>query len=106
MAETLFVIPLTNEPQTFEVELSGRPLIMTNKWNQECSAWELSIQDANTLTNLISGLPIVTGIDLLYQFSHLGISGSLIAYTEGEELMPPTLDNLGEQGRLYYLVDQ
>ncbi|MBM4311869.1 MAG: hypothetical protein FJ119_13110 [Deltaproteobacteria bacterium] len=61
--------------------------------------------DAATETPLILNMPIVTGADLLRQFRYLGIPGSLISYTQGDENAPATLDNLGADANLYYIVD-
>lgn len=106
MARDLFRIPLVAEPQTFEISLSGRAFNMTSRWNPEMPAWTICLQDAVTLEPLIVCLPMVTGVDLLSQFRHLGIPGSLFAYTEGDELAPPTLTNLGIEAQLYYLTDE
>lgn len=105
MTEQLYKIPFVNVPQRFNIELAGRALIFENKWNAENSAWEISIYDGVTNAALILALPLVTGVDLLAQFRHLDISGSLIAYTDGDETAPPALDNLGNGSELYYLLE-
>ena len=105
MAEQVFKIPLTNRPQQFEIELSGRSLLMTSKWNGQQSAWEISIADSITNEPLVVCLPLVAGIDLLKQSEHIGIHGKLVCYTDGDQFAPPTLGNLGQEAALYYLVD-
>lgn len=105
MAEQLFKLPLNNSPQRFAIELSGIQLIMETKWNGESPAWEINIFDGLTQEPLITSMPLVSGADLLEQFEHKGIPGRLIVLTEGDELAPPTLDNLGVESELYYLVD-
>jgi hypothetical protein len=50
-------------------------------------------------------MPLVTGIDLLRQYRYLGIPGSMIVYTDGDPDAPPTLENLGNESNLYYVVD-
>lgn len=105
MAEQVFKIPLTNIPQRFEIELSGRSLLMTSQWNGQQSAWEISISDQITDEPLIVCLPLVTGVDLLKQFAHIGIPGQLVCYTDGDQFAPPTMENLGQEAALYYLVD-
>lgn len=105
MAEQLFKLPLKNTPQRFAIELAGKQLIMETKWNEEQPAWELNVYDGVTQEPLITSMPLVTGANLLEQFAHKGIPGQLIAYTEGDEFAPPTLDNLGVEAELYYLVD-
>lgn len=105
MAEQTFKLPLLNIQQIFDIELAGRSLTIETKWNEECPAWELNIFDGVTAAPLILSLPIVTGVDLLSQFSHIGIDGSIIAYTDGDDYAPPTLDNLGIDSNVFYLVD-
>lgn len=105
MAEQLYKIPLVNVPQRFNIELAGRPLTFESKWNGQHSAWEINIYDGLTEDPLILAFPLVTGVNLLAQFAHLGIDGQFIAYTDGNETAPPTLDNLGDGGNLYYLLE-
>lgn len=103
--EQLFVIPLTNVPQRFTIELAGAAYIIICKWNGEMPAWTLDIFDEVTSQPLIVNLPLVAGANLLEQFGHIGIPGKLLVYTDGDEFAPPTLDNLGQEANLYYLVD-
>lgn len=98
----LFVLPLTNVPQRFTIELSGVAYVMTCRWNGEMPAWVLDIEDEATAGALISNLPLVSGADLLSQFTHVGLPGRLFVYTDGNEFSPPTLDNLGQEANLYY----
>jgi hypothetical protein len=103
--EEIFVIPLTNVPQRFTIELSGIAYIIVCKWNGEMPAWTIDISDEVTGQPLIVNLPLVAGVNLLEQFKHVGIPGKLFVYTDGDEFAPPTLDNLGQEANLYYLVD-
>lgn len=105
MAEQTFEIPLTNVPQSFEIELAGRSLLFVNKWNGELGLWLLDITDSETEVALITSLPLVSGADLLAQLQHVGIPGKLIVYTDGDELSPPTETNLGTESKLYYVVE-
>jgi hypothetical protein len=97
----LFKLPLINVPQRFVIELDGRSLILNSKWNQEHLVWELDIYDNVTNQPLIMALPMVTGLDLLYQHQHL-IKGSIVCFTEGAGEVPPTLENLGTEGGIYF----
>lgn len=104
MAETLFVIPLENVPQDFNITLSGRQLRIVSKWNEFCG-WLIDVYDANTQEPRILAMPLVTGCDLLQQYAFIEPVGELIVYTEGDQYAPPTLDNLGTESNLYLLVD-
>lgn len=102
--DQVFIIPLTNIPQRFTIELSGKAYVVVCKWNGEMPAWTLDISDEVTNQPLIVNLPLVTGTDLLEQFPHIGIPGELYTTTDGDEYAPPTLENLGQEAHLYYLV--
>jgi hypothetical protein len=101
---TVLTIPLTNLPQTFAITLNGRDLVMTSRWNDTMQTWLLDLVDGVTSLPILLSLPLVTGVDLLAQFAHLGLTGQLIVYTDGQADAPPTLSNLGIDSNLYYLV--
>lgn len=103
MSETLYRIPLTNTPQTFDLELGARLLTITCRWNETSSVWMLDIADASTGEILTQSLPLVAGVDLLEQYAHLDIPGIMGVYTEGDPTAPPTYDNLGSASNLYFL---
>lgn len=106
MADQLFKIPLQNTPQVFDIELNERSFRMVCRWNPEMPAWTVCLLDGETQAPLVTCLPLVTGTDLLAQFQHLGIVGSLFVYVDGgagtEEI--PTLESLGKEANLYYYV--
>lgn len=101
----VFTIPLLNVPQRFTVELSGVSYILICKWNGEMPAWVLDIFDEVTQAPIIIDLPLVAGQNLLEQYGHLGIPGSLIVYTDGDQYASPTLENIGQEANLYYVAD-
>ena len=103
MAETVFKMPLTNVPQRFSMDIAGTTYTIVCRWN-EVIGWALDLIDAATDTSIIACLPIVTGCDLLTPFGYLNIGASLIAYTDGDQYEPPTLDNLGAESNLYILI--
>ena len=104
MADTIYKIPLTITPQTFDITLAGRALTLTCRWNEKSAIWMLDIADATTGEVLTQSLPLVAGVDLLEQYAHLGIPGMLGVYTEGNPTAPPTFENLGIDSNLYHLV--
>ena len=101
---TVLQIPLTNVPQTFDLTLNGRDLTLTSRWNAQMQTWLLDLLDGQTQVPLLMSLPLVTGVDLLAPFAHLGLTGQLIVSTDGDATAPPTLDTLGNASNLYYLV--
>lgn len=76
---------------------------LTLKWNQNSQCWILDITDVNSIP-ILTGIPLVTGADLLEQFEYLGIGGQLIAQTDNNIDAVPTFDNLGSTGHLYFVV--
>jgi hypothetical protein len=97
----IYLIPLSNVPQIFEINLSNVNYTLTVKWNDMASSWYLDIGD-DQQNPIACGLPFVTGADLLSQLEYLGIDGSLFVVTTGDPLAVPTLDNLGVDSNLYF----
>lgn len=106
MTLEVYRIPFSNEPQQFEITLNGFELIVIYRWNTEAECWMLDLTDAVTNASLIAGLPLVSGIDVLAQHEHLGLGGSLIIYTDGDETAIPTLTSLGDESNVYFVVDK
>lgn len=104
MAEQLFTLPLIATPQRFAIVLGGRSLVIVNKWN-ESAGWMLEIYDGLTDEPLIMAVPLVTGVNLLGQLGHIGIPGELYVLTGGDMDAVPTIDNLGIESIVYYLVE-
>lgn len=102
MALDVYVIPFSNQPQTFSCVLSGVGLQMTNRWNDKAGVWMVDIDRAADGQRLISGLPLVTGCDLLAQHRYLGLDGHIFCHNDGDSDDPPTYDNLGVNCFVYY----
>lgn len=101
--ETIFVylVPLTNIPQTFEINFAGTNYTMTVKWNDIAQSWYMDLSD-DQQNPLACGIPFITGADLLEQLEYLGVDGQLFVYTNGDDSAVPTLDNLGSNSNLYF----
>lgn len=97
-------IPLIPQPQRFSISLSGTSYIMLLIWNAVSACWILNISDNNNVA-IASGIPLVTGADLLEQLRYLGFVGSLITQTDGDINAVPTFSNLGAAGRLYWVTE-
>jgi hypothetical protein len=123
---TYYEIPTIASPQSFSITLAGVSYNMTIMYHNafanvtnapvgvatdngsnintnEIGGWILDIFDANN-SPIVCGIPLVTGIDLLYQYSYLNIGGSLVVATDGNPIIPPTFSNLGTSGHLYFVV--
>lgn len=101
----IYLIPLTNIPQTFVVTVGDQDLDLTFKWNDSQDAgWVMDIADDTTGLPIICGIPLITGADLLDQYDYLGIEGGLVVYTNGDPTAVPTLDNLGTDCNVYVVT--
>lgn len=103
---TTFIIPLANVPQKFDMALAGVNYTMTCRWNDAFEGgWVIDLADADSGAPIVAGIPLITGADCLAGLAYLGINGEMIVFTDGDELAPPTLLNLGVESNLYFLTD-
>lgn len=98
-----FEIPLINSPQTLTVQLGGKTYVLSLQWNIPNNSWTLNISTESNVP-ILSGIPLVTGADLLEQYGYLGLNGGLYAFTNGGPTLPPTFTNLGTLGHLYFVT--
>jgi hypothetical protein len=101
---TPFLIPLQSSNQVIQVTLAGVLYQFTIRWNDANQAWTLDIADSNG-NAIISGIPLVTGGDLLAPYGYLNFGGQLIVQTANDTNAVPTLANLGSAGNLYFVVN-
>lgn len=101
--QSIFLVPLTNVPQVFQIVLAGVTYLMTSKWNDADEAgWVLDIADEND-TPLACNIPLITGADCLEGLEYLGIQGELyVQSSAGDPAAIPTLNNLGVESNLYF----
>lgn len=100
----IYEIPLSPTPQTFSISISGVSYRMTLRYRNALEGgWILDIADANKMP-IVSGIPLVTGCDLLEQYKHLGLSFQLRVQTTDDPDAVPTFDNLGSSSKLYFVV--
>ncbi|RQR87730.1 MULTISPECIES: phage baseplate plug protein [unclassified Burkholderia] len=102
MAST-FEIPLTPVPQTFFVSLVGVQYQFTLQWRDTANGgWILDIADSSG-NPIVSGIPLVTGVNLLHQYLYLGLGFELWVQTDAADA-PPTYTNLGITSHLYAIT--
>jgi len=99
-----FPLPVSPSAQSFFVQLVNISYKITIRWNAVAIAWIMDIATQEEVP-LVSGIPIVTGVDLLAPYGYLGIGGGLIAITEGNQDAVPTFDNLGKGGDVFFVTD-
>ncbi len=105
MGLVLREIPLTPQPQTFRVTLVNVTYVWTIKWNQIAKLWVVDIDDQNN-KRILSGVPLVTGTNLLEQYGYLNFNFSMASFTDTDTAAPPTFDNLGSTSHLYVGVKE
>lgn len=104
---TPYLIPTVPQAQQLQITLGAVAYNLTFRWNVPNLSWMMDIADQDN--NLIlSGIPLVTGADLLSPFEYLEIGGSfdagqLRAQTSSNTFVPPTFVNLGTDGNLYWI---
>lgn len=100
---TYYEIPLSAEPQTFDIPINGTTYGLTVRWNVPNATWVINIADASG-NPIVSGIPMVTGADLLEQYGYLNFGFQLVAQTDNSPDSVPTYDNLGTTSHLYAIV--
>lgn len=97
-----YEIPLDPSPQQFTIALAGATYTITLSYREiDEGGWFIDLADANNVP-ILSGVPLVTGIDLLEQYGYLDIGGSLYVFSDGDALATPTADNIGTTAHLYF----
>lgn len=125
---TVFQIPLVASPQTFTITLAGVTYTMTLMYHSAYGAvsgapvgvdqdvptstidtndldgWATDIADASN-NPILCGIPLIPGIDLLYQYAYLGFGGSLVVSVDGNPDAVPDFVGLGTTGKLYFVTN-
>lgn len=102
---SFFTVPLQPQPQTMTILLSGITYTLTfNYRNIDQGGWVLDIGDSNNIP-IVTGVPLVTGANLLKQFAYLGFVGALWVQTLDDPDAVPTFQNLGSDGLLFYVTN-
>lgn len=100
---TYYEIPLSPQPQTFQIALVGTTYGFLVQWNVANASWVIDISDASG-NPIVSGIPMVTGCDLLDQFGYLSFGFALVAQTDNAPDTVPAFDNLGTTAHLYAIT--
>lgn len=96
-----FEIPLSPIPQVFAISLGGDDYRLTLQYRD---GWILDVAD-DLGQPLVSGIPLVTGLNLLGQYQHLGFAGGLRVTGAESPDDAPTSADLGRGAKLYWVAD-
>ncbi|MBK5145840.1 hypothetical protein I2494_19415 [Budviciaceae bacterium BWR-B9] len=99
---TINEIPLTPYNQKFNIALVGVVYKMRIVWR--ASFWCLDISD-NSDNPLVTGIPLVTGTNLLAQYAYLNFGFSLVIYCDVRGQENPTKTDLGTKSHLYVITE-
>lgn len=98
-----YEIPLSPNPQIFTITLAGIDYTVRIAWCTASQSWVIYFADSNN-TPILSGIPLVTGVDLFEQYGYLNLGGVLLAYTDNDLSAPPDFTNLGLTGHVLFVV--
>ncbi|MBD2816351.1 hypothetical protein ID850_16755 [Xenorhabdus sp. Flor] len=94
-------IPLQAENQQFDIQLGGVNYRMRLQW-RDCAGWVVDIMHPNSAP-IVTGVPLVFGVDILEQHRYLGFNGSLVFYCDNP-LDESKASMLGSGERLYFIT--
>lgn len=104
MNPQIFLLPLTNIPQQFNITLADKNYIMTVRWNDAPDGgWLMGLADQLTGDQIVDNIAFTTGVNILDGLDYLGIGGQMVVYTNGNSSAVPTLDNLGVDSNVYFI---
>ena len=98
-----YEVPVSPKPESFSLELANVGFKFTTAWCPPLSCWVISITLPDD-TPVVMGIPVVTGVDLLAPYAYLGFGGGLIAQPLGDVDTPPTFENFGVSGLLFFVT--
>lgn len=96
-------IPLTPNNQQFRIQLAGVTYTIKIVW-RDAAGWIMDLMDSGGEI-LLSGVPLVPGVDLLGQYPDLGISGAMVVGCDNGSPEHPTKTNLGGRSHLIFVQE-
>jgi len=101
----VFQFPLVPSQQQMQITLNNTLYSLRVYWNSNpaTNAWVLDISDSSG-NPIVAGVPLVTGTDLMAQFSYLNLGGEFIVQTSSDTDAVPTFVNLGSDGNLFFVT--
>lgn len=94
-------ISLSPDNQQFRILLGDTTYTLRIIW-RDTAGWIMDVMDSGGAV-LLSGVPLVTGVNLLQQYPQSGIDGELVVITDKGAPEDPTKDNLGIYSHLIFV---
>ncbi|BDH45763.1 hypothetical protein TUM12370_18070 [Salmonella enterica subsp. enterica serovar Choleraesuis] len=95
-------IPLSADNQQFTITLANTVYQLRVLWRDPY--WFMDLRDS-TGVDIISGIPLVTGADLLEQYDYLGLEFHLMVVCDDGAGDMPTQNGLGTTSHLYLVTE-
>lgn len=95
-------IPLSPDNQKFSIEIAGTQWRMSIIWRDPW--WVLNLAGSSGKA-LITGIPLVTDVDLLAQYAWLGLNFQLLVACDDSTQAYPTKTDLGTRSHLYVITE-
>ncbi|HBH7053963.1 TPA: hypothetical protein KV183_003460 [Morganella morganii] len=92
-------IPVSNKNQQFDIQLDGGRYRIRLVYRQFCG-WVADMMD-QAGTDIFTGVPLVSGTDILEPYRYMGFNGSLIFVCD-ETAGELSLSEFGRKNRLYF----
>jgi hypothetical protein len=96
-------IPLSPDNQQFNALVNNVTYKIRVIWRDD-AGWVMDLQDSSG-ADIIAGIPLVTGIDLLYQYAYLGLGFSLLCLCDADTQEYPSKTDLGTGSHLYVITE-
>lgn len=95
-------IPLSSDNQQFSITIAQVQYVMRINWREPC--WYLDLLNAD-LSPVALALPLITGADLLAQYSYLNLGFSLVVVCDVSGQENPTELDLGADSHLLIVTE-
>lgn len=92
-------IPVSNKNQQFDIQLGGGRYRIRLVYRQFCG-WVADMMD-QAGADIFTGVPLVSGTDILEPYRYMGFNGSLIFVCD-ETAGELSLSEFGRKNRLYF----
>ena len=102
---TGFEIPLIPGPQKIAVTLGGLSAhLLVSYKDTDDGGWVVDLLDSQDAP-ILTGLPLITGADLLAQYGYMNFGGKLLVQSDTDPNAVPSFTNLGVTSHLYWVPD-
>ncbi len=93
-------IPLSNKNQEFDIQLGNKTYHLRVAFGEYCG-WTLDVM-TQSKDEILSGIPLVHGVDIFAQYRYLGFDGSLVFSCE-DPALELEFNETGKGNRLYFV---